>query len=165
MESRLQRFCVSWFSIRVCSVGTKMVVQAWNEHSIPGIQVYFINLKSLQLVVLYLFIGHTRGCSQRIPNQAMLANNHVAQMNPTLVPTSEQAVQLYQDAGGQLTLFNSFGEDPLALNFTMRQQRDWAFFKRYPTFDNVFFRLANGDDTLFREGLLFFIQITHSMSC
>ena len=116
-------------------------------------------------MALCLLKGHTRGCSQRIPNQAMLANNHVAQMNPAVVPTSDQAVQLYQDAGGQLSLFNSFGEDPLALNSTLRQQRDWAFFQRYPTFDNVFYKLANGNDSLFREGLLFFIQVTHSMSC
>ena len=36
MESSVQKFCVSWFAIRVCCVGTKLVVEAWNDHPIPG---------------------------------------------------------------------------------------------------------------------------------
>ena len=36
MESSMHKFCVSWFAIRVCSVGTKLAVQAWNEHPVPG---------------------------------------------------------------------------------------------------------------------------------
>ena len=31
-----QKFCVSWFTIRVCNIGTTLAVQAWNEHPIPG---------------------------------------------------------------------------------------------------------------------------------
>ena len=30
------QFCVSWFTIRVASVGTTVAVQAWNSHPIPG---------------------------------------------------------------------------------------------------------------------------------
>ena len=37
MESSMQKFCVSWFAIRVCCLGTKLAIQAWNEHTIPGI--------------------------------------------------------------------------------------------------------------------------------
>ena len=36
MESSMHKFCVSWFAIRVCCVGTKLAVQAWNEHPVPG---------------------------------------------------------------------------------------------------------------------------------
>ena len=31
-----QKFCTSWFSIRVSNIGTTLAVQAWNEHPIPG---------------------------------------------------------------------------------------------------------------------------------
>ena len=37
LESSMQKICVSWFAIHVCCVGTKLAVQAWNEHTIPGI--------------------------------------------------------------------------------------------------------------------------------
>lgn len=36
MESSGHKFCVSWFSIRVCHVGTRLAIQAWNEHPVPG---------------------------------------------------------------------------------------------------------------------------------
>ena len=31
-----QKFCISWFSIRVANIGTTLAIQAWNEHPIPG---------------------------------------------------------------------------------------------------------------------------------
>lgn len=36
MDSAVHKFCVSWFAIRVCSVGTTLAVQAWNDHPVPG---------------------------------------------------------------------------------------------------------------------------------
>ena len=30
------KFCISWFTLRVANVGTKLAVQSWNEHVIPG---------------------------------------------------------------------------------------------------------------------------------
>ncbi len=36
MDCTHVKFCVSWFSIRVASVGTSLAVQAWNDHPIPG---------------------------------------------------------------------------------------------------------------------------------
>jgi hypothetical protein len=31
-----EKFCVSWFTIRVASVGTRLTIESWNEHPIPG---------------------------------------------------------------------------------------------------------------------------------
>ena len=36
MECSHVKYCVSWFAFRVASVGTRLAVQAWNEHPIPG---------------------------------------------------------------------------------------------------------------------------------
>ena len=36
MESSIQKFCVSQFAIRVCSVDARLAVQSWNNHPIPG---------------------------------------------------------------------------------------------------------------------------------
>ena len=32
MDDPMHQYCVSWFSIQVCTVGTKLAVQAWNHH-------------------------------------------------------------------------------------------------------------------------------------
>ena len=37
MDCPHQKFCVSWFSIRVAAVGTTLAVRSWNDHTIPGI--------------------------------------------------------------------------------------------------------------------------------
>lgn len=32
MDDPMHQYCVSWFSIQVCTVGTKLAVQAWKHH-------------------------------------------------------------------------------------------------------------------------------------
>lgn len=36
MDSQVDRFCTSWFTLRVASFGAAQTVHAWNEHPIPG---------------------------------------------------------------------------------------------------------------------------------
>ena len=37
MGNNLHKYCVSWFSIRVLTIGVKLFIQSWNSHPIPGI--------------------------------------------------------------------------------------------------------------------------------
>lgn len=36
MDSPVDRFCTSWFALRVANFGAAQTVKAWNEHPIPG---------------------------------------------------------------------------------------------------------------------------------
>ena len=36
MNNEVHKYCVSWLSIRVCSVGARLTVDAWNDHPVPG---------------------------------------------------------------------------------------------------------------------------------
>ena len=36
MGNELHKFCMSWFTIQVTSVGIQLLVGAWNSHPIPG---------------------------------------------------------------------------------------------------------------------------------
>ena len=36
MGDDLHKYCVSWFSIKVLTVGVNMFIQSWNSHPIPG---------------------------------------------------------------------------------------------------------------------------------
>ena len=70
----------------------------------------------------------------------------------------------YEEAGGHITHFSKFGEDPLVSDTILYHQREAEFHQTYPDFDPFFHKLVNGDDSFFRSGLLFFIQITHAYS-
>jgi len=39
-----ERYCISWFTMRVAHIGTTSFVQAWNNHRIPGKQKYIVML-------------------------------------------------------------------------------------------------------------------------
>ena len=54
MELSIHKFCVSWFAIRVCCVGTKLAVESWNVHTIPGMLIIIITpeLESITCPIL-----------------------------------------------------------------------------------------------------------------
>ena len=57
MSCRHMKFCVSWFTIRVAHVGTTLAVNAWNEHSIPGILFIYTPQLPWLFAMLIIFIG------------------------------------------------------------------------------------------------------------
>ena len=83
----------------------------------------------------------------------MVSNNQVELVNPQIIPSPEEA-------GGHITRFSGFSLDPLANDNSLFYRREIEFHQRYPEFDPFFHKLVNSDDTVFREGLLFFIQVT-----
>jgi hypothetical protein len=138
MECSHEKFCVSWFSIRVASVGASIAVQAWNEHPIPG----------------------SRG---RIPNRKMMENNQTGRIDPTSMPTPDVAVRLFESHGGQITHFTPFGKDPLESYPQLLEQRLSNFHSYYPEFGPFFYSVVNGDYSLFRQGILCFIDINKQL--
>lgn len=94
----------------------------------------------------------------------MALNNHTARIDPQLIPSPEEAVRQYQQAGGHITRFSEFGKDPLVMHTTLSHQHEAEFHQRYPNFKLFFHKLVNGDDSVFRAGLLFLIQITQTLT-
>lgn len=159
MECSLQKFCVSWLAIRVCCVGTKLAVEAWNDHPIPGI----ITSYYIDHLWIFIYIGPRRGCPSRgTPNYLMELNNQIAKIEPQLIPTPENALMQYEAAGGRITHFNSFGIDPLIDDLLIEEQNT-QFQRRYPTVDTLFHQLVNSDDRPFRDAFCFFIQVTQML--
>lgn len=111
---------------------------------------------------MHVHVDRRRKQSHSIPNCAMMSNNHAAKIDPQNILSSEEAVKLFEEDGGHLTYFRDFGVDPLSGDekVTMREA---TFHARYPTFEPFFHRLVNGDDSLFKEGLLFFVHLTNTM--
>lgn len=102
--------------------------------------------------------------SRGIPNQLMLKNNKARMIDPRVIPTSDQAVQLYEQNGGRLTEPVQFGRDPLECDAMKKTIREQAFQEKYPSLDLMFHQLVNGDTTLFQQALKFYISTTHRLS-
>jgi len=49
------------------------------------------------------------GVNKDIPNQLMLRNSQAKQVDSTLVPNTDDVVNMHQSLGGDLTLFSEFG--------------------------------------------------------
>jgi len=95
-----------------------------------------------------------------VPRLAVTVGNQAIPINPSIIPEANDAVQQFQSAGGQLTIFNSFGEDPLLSNPALVTQREMEFLRYHANFSEIFYTLVNGDYTLFREGIICFMDIS-----
>ena len=54
-------------------------------------------------------------------------------LTPTIVPSVQNAIQMYTNAGGVLTSECSFGNDPLADDWALRNRRDAEFAQNNPS--------------------------------
>ena len=69
--------------------------------------------------------GPRRGCPSRgTPNHLMASNSHTARIDPHLIPLPEEVVRQYEQAGGHITHFSGFGEDPLVNNTILSHQSE-----------------------------------------
>lgn len=94
----------------------------------------------------------------------MASNNKVAKIDHQLLPLPEDAAKLYEEAGGALTHFSSFGEDPFRDNNVLQEERLMAFHARHPSFQPIFHKLVNNDDSLFIDALDHFIFLSTTLN-
>ena len=135
LDSPIHKFCISWYTQRVAHVGTSMAVHPWNAHPIPG--------------------PH-----KGVPADRMCENDQTSKIPLPALPTLADAVSQFEQLGGSLTPLPQFGEDPLHGKSELMDLRNAEFTRKYPDFNNIFHRLVHGDDTLFVNGLQYFISIS-----
>ena len=90
----------------------------------------------------------------------MERNYQAVQIDCRHLPSPQEAVEMFEAHGGHLTLFSPFGQDPLAGHSQLIAEREDKFNERYPDFAPFFSTVVNGDNSLFRSGLLYFIQLS-----
>lgn len=98
--------------------------------------------------------GHERG----IPNELMKRENHALSIELQLLLQTSDAVEQFESHGGTLTTFSEFGHDPLSERSDLIQQRETKFHEHYTDFGQFFYSSVNGDNSIFRQGLLYFIE-------
>ena len=89
----------------------------------------------------------TRG----IPIRLMEQNNHAGRIQAQQVLSTASAVDLYEEAGGQLRTESKFGEAALADHYNLNAERLQEFQAQFPKFENLFSCLVNIDPTVSRQ--------------
>ena len=95
-----------------------------------------------------------------VPNRLAVRNNFAQHIQASVIPSPEDAVSMFEGAGGNLTLISQFGSDPLVDRSDLFQMRQTEFFSKFPDFSPIFYTLSNGNDHMFRAGLKLFLELT-----
>ena len=95
-----------------------------------------------------------------VPNRLMNIDNRAKKIDPTLLPSTEEAVELYP---GTISEPCGFGTDPLESSSSKRSIRLEAFCSRY-SFETLFSEVSNGCGTSFSKALLFLIDTSYRLS-
>ena len=91
MPEPVLKYYVLWIFNYICQDATQHLIQSWNHHRIPGLM----------------------GC---IPVENMKLSQQNARLNKVFVPSTSDAVKMYEQLGGNLSRNSSFGWDPLVMN-------------------------------------------------
>ena len=83
-------------------------------------------------------------------------------VNPAMIPSVQDAVQMYTSAGRHITHDSSFGIAPLASSDALIDQRE--FNRDNPTFEEIYSNTINGDGFLIVSAALSFINTSKNLS-
>ncbi len=109
-------------------------------------------------------LGWKLGIPRGIPNMLMNQNKRTRHIPPSVLPSPDEAAQMYRDNGGRLTDPAQFGNDPRANCNEKKLIRESYFKEKYPCFQRIFHQLVNGEDTPFRHALLSYCDIIRRLS-
>lgn len=138
MESDTERSCISNILRRVCMVGLRRMVDAWNSHTIP---------------------------KKGIPNALQMQNSRTTPISPSDVPLVVDAVSAYREQGGRITDPSDFGQDPLSSDITLSQLREQEWSTRCGvTVEDIYTEVMCGNTQPLRDAIVKFIEITLELS-
>lgn len=132
-------------------------------------QLAFVFLTPTHKLIKYNYYNITTslyflGKDNRIPDVVAGATKRIRPLTPTIVPSVQDAIQMYTSAGGVLTSECSFGNDPLADDGALRSRHDTEFVQNNPSFSQIFENVIIGNGALMETAILSFINITRYLS-
>ena len=107
-------------------------------------------------IICYLHTISGRGT----PNVLEAENNMTAPFSLRHLPTTEEAVKMYEERGGQLTYWTEFGNDPLSSSSRIHRKREKDFLSYFPDWSVIFHGIVNGDPRMFHDAIQLFKDLT-----
>ncbi|XP_072573404.1 uncharacterized protein [Paramormyrops kingsleyae] len=132
MDCNISRYCVSNLTGQLCKIGIKRVVEAWNEHRIPG---------------------------KGIPNQ-LAGGGCPKKVSEVLLPHASEAANLYnEELRSTLTTDSSFGTDPFTYE-EQKATVERVFTETYPDIAELLNSTVNKNHSPFKDAVLYLINLT-----
>lgn len=97
----------------------------------------------------YFFLG--RG----VPNQLQAAMDRTIKVSQTVVPSVKEAVRLYEQQGGHLTMWPYYATDPLSGSQSLSDTRWEAFHHHFPDYIKMYEGIVNGSPLMFQNAVQF----------
>ena len=89
------------------------------------------------------------------------ANCTAAVIPPHLLPSSDDAVQIYEAAGGHITAPSTFGTDVLANYADLQEARNMEWAVRWPV-EGLFQQLVHHEEQAFRDAVMSFQELSYN---
>ena len=132
MSCPITQFCVSIILCRVCEVGMRRMILAWNSHPIPR-----------------------RG----IPNTLQTQAFNTVHIHPLEVPQCSAAVK-YRRQGGRLTDPSSPGNDPLESE-DLCAERETRWYTQCGSVENILSNMISGNTQILEDAIIKCSELTH----
>ena len=91
-------------------------------------------------------------------------NNLAQVIDPIYLPSCEEAVQVYENLGGRLTMEPQFGEDPSNGDQDLQTRREFLWLNNVPDMSIICGHVANDLDHSFRHAVNSFCGLTRQLS-
>jgi len=135
LSDPIVKYCVSWITNYVCQDSAKHLIDSWNFHRVPG----------------------PNGC---VPVENMRETKRNAIITEPLLPSTPEAVKMYEDMGGSLTRNSCFGIDPLILNEEAYNSRAIFFESNQPTGKDLFSHIVHGKYDSLLDAIEYFYELS-----
>ncbi|XP_018927648.2 uncharacterized protein LOC109054865 [Cyprinus carpio] len=136
MDCNLTRYCVSNLVCQLCHLGISRVVEAWNNHRIPG---------------------------KGIPNQ-IAQGGCAKKISAALLPHGTEAADLYMNTlGSSLTRVSAFGTDPFTSEHE-KATVEQLFSEKWPDITYLLNNTVNKNFLPFKEALVCLVNLTQRYS-
>ena len=129
------KYCVSWVILYVTKDAADHFIPSWNHHRVPGLS----------------------GC---IPIENMKATKTTRVITDFLIPSTPEAVLMYEQNGGCLNREVGFGRDPLVTRSDLYEPRAVLFSLNAPPLKITFSGIVHGINRLLLDSIQLFFDIT-----
>ena len=100
------------------------------------------------------------GC---IPIENMRLSQENACLNGVFVPSTSEAVKIYEELGGNLSRNSSFDWDSLVMNEEAYEHRLRSFLANQPTQEAIFTDIVHGFNETLKISIEYFCNVTTSL--